>query len=61
MGKEELIGRVAWVGGMLGSRQQLVRAREDKSRALGEENKCCGDHAGVYKARECTFAKNSCC
>ena len=35
---------------------QLVRAREDKSRALGEENKCCGDHAGEYKARECTIA-----
>lgn len=33
-----------------------MRAREDKSRALGKENKCCGDHAGEHKARECTFA-----
>lgn len=39
MEKEELMWRAAWAGGMLGNRQQLVRAHEDKSRALGENSK----------------------
>lgn len=56
MGKEELMWMAAWAGGMLGNRQQLVRAHEDKSRALGENSKYYGDLSGEYKARECTLA-----
>lgn len=53
MGKEELMGRAVWARRMLDSRQQHMRAREDKSSALGENNKCCGGLTSRDKAEEC--------
>lgn len=65
MGKKELTGTVACVGGMLGRRQQLLKAREDKNRTLGEENKLLwGSRWGVQGQGMylcCRRAKNGCC
>lgn len=63
MGKEELMGRAVWARRMLDSRQQHMRAREDKSSALGEDNKCFRGFTSRNKAEECKLiaeGKNSC-
>lgn len=63
MGKEELMGRAVRARRMLDSRQQHMRACEDKSSALGEDNKCFRGFTSRNKAEECKLiaeGKNSC-